>query len=762
MSDLVGKKLGHYRIVEFLDEGVTGQVYRAYDERLEQEQDFALKVLRPELIHDKEAWQRLREEARALCALNHPNITRVFNFEDESEPAYIVMEFLKGERLDKRIARGPMPERQLLDLGYQLADGLAECHRNRVLHRDLKPANVMITESGELKLLDFGLAKTIRPLDPGRTDPYSVPGTPTHMAPELWKGGKHHPPSDVFAAGLILHEAATGVPRVPGPHGTAGLRAPRALNHGISRGLDALITRCISNDPEQRPSAAELATSLDELRAKLDPWKRWTPLLAVAAASVSLVIIIQWIFSMMQPPLRTWAVLPLQISAADSMHAHIAEGIASSLAGRLSEIPSIRVIAWESSRRYPPPLSSIQRVARELGAQGLITGEVKFENGIQVELHLSDGLENRELGHWKGSRSLDEVPLLQKKLEIAIAKKVFKRVRVPGSLPAGDRDVAEAAAIDAYQRARQQWDRRPSGLIQSIQYFDEAIRIDSTFAPAYAGLAYAEASVGLYGLSPPLAAHRRARIAARRALLLDPELPAAHTAMAHVLHNYEWDWDGAVAEYRHALMLNPNDAMAHHGLAHLLGQMGRHPEALREIRLAVGLNPRSLPTLLGLAVMKYYARDYAGALDTLRTMAPADTDNVLRRRLTAAVLDRLGRRAGAIAEFARAAELGEQPELAAALRRAYSAGGVEPALDVMITALTRKRASGAYVPAGQIAELHARLGRVDRAIEWLEIAFREPDTELTRLKADPLFDPLRGDPRFQDLLWRVGLAGPPG
>jgi eukaryotic-like serine/threonine-protein kinase len=754
VDDLVGRRLGPYVVVEFLDEGVSGKVYRAHDERLGT--DFALKVLQPALTHDEHARSRLVEEARALLSLNHPNITRFYALEEEGDVAYIVMELLKGERLDQRIAQGPMPERQVIDLGIQLADGLAEAHRNEILHRDLKPANVMITEAGDAKLLDFGLAKTNRPSN--LTDEHSVPGTYRYLAPELLAGAKHHKGSDIYAAGLILREAATG--HAPAPDGRGNVRTERSPE--LSPRLRALLERCLEPKPEARlASARELADGLRALKQRR-PWASWIAIAVVAAAFAPPVQrFVFGLFIAPAPPVQSWAVLPLEVAAADSAHAYIADGIAASLAGRLSELPSIHVIAWESSRRYPPPRPSIQRVARDLATHGLVTGRVQFDGNVVVELHFSDGPANRELGRHVVRGGLDEIPQLQRKLERAVAKRVLKLAHVRGGVPGSDRELAESAAADAYHHARFYWERRPNELFRSIEYFEQAIRADSAYAPAHAGLADAWAAVGLYGVRPPLDVRRMARVAARRAVLLDPELSSAHASLAQVLHNYEWDWEGALAEYRHAIALNPNDAAAHHGLAHLWSHLGRHDEALAEIRAAVALNPRSMPTLLAVGVMKYWARDYAGALDTLRAMSPADTSNVLRRRLSAAVLDRLGRGAEAIAELARATDLGGSPELAAALRRAHAAGGMEAALEVMIGALVRKRAAGGYVPAAQIAELHARLGRVDPAIDWLEIAFREHDTELNRLKVDPLFDPLRKDPRFADLMKRVGFMDSP-
>jgi tetratricopeptide (TPR) repeat protein len=482
----------------------------------------------------------------------------------------------------------------------------------------------------------------------------------------------------------------------------------------------------------------------------------------IVLAAVVGVLLYQFIERWHRPPIESWAVLPLEVPDGDSMYAHVAEGIASSLTGRLSELKTIRVIAWESSRRYDPSIKTLPQIARELGAQGLVTGVARFGGSVRVEIQLSDGPANRQLG--RGLRrvgELDEIPIFQERLEREVAKRVVQLAKTGEKPSKLDESASESAATDYYQHARFLWERRPDSLFRSIEYFEKAIREDAGYAPAHAGLSDAWSAVGLYALRPPLEARRMARSSARRAVDLAPGLSTAHTSLAHVLHNYEWDWEGALAEYRRAIALNPNDAAAHHGLAHLLAQLGRTDEALREIRIAVALNPRSVPTLLAVGVVKYYARDYAGALDTLRAVAVVDSNNVLRHRLSAAVLDRLGRGREAVEEVARATERSGQPGLAKGLRQALAAQGVDGAIRVLIGALIQKRASGAYVPAEQVAELYSRLGQVEKALEWLEISFREHDTELNRLKADPLFDPMREDPRFVDLMKRVGFMDVP-
>ena len=760
-----GDRLGRYVITGFVAHGVSGDIYRATHSDLGLE--FAIKVLHMDLIQDgadsavtEHARERLREEARALCLVHHDHVTRFYEFQVENDGlAYIVMDYVNGETLEQRLERGPLAEERVIEIGVQLASGLAESHRKEVLHRDLKPSNVMLSETGEAKLIDFGLAKTDRPRNIRITDEHNVPGTLAYLAPEILAGGEHHKGSDVYALGLVLREAATGTPLARDGRGNAGLEPVPAL----SPRLNALIARCLEPDPGARlGSARELADGLRRLQAKPDHLKRWT-LVAMTVAAVGLAWphVVELVRQISRPPVQTWDVLPFEVAAADSMHAYIAEGIASSLAGRLSELKSIHVIAWESSRRYPTSRATLPRIAHELGTQGVVTGHMTFNGHARVDVHFSNGLDNQELGSYQLNRGLDEIPDLQKKLERQVASRVIKYAKTGEKLPKAEEDYAGSTANDDYHHARSLWDRRPDSLFRAIDYFERAIREDSVYAPAHAGLSDAWAAVGLYGLRPPLDVRRMARNAARRAVSLDAQLSDAHSSRAHILHNYDWDWEGALSEYRDAIELNPNNATAHHGLAHVLATLGRHEEALAEIRQAAALNPRSLPTLIAIGAIKYYARDYAGALDTLRAVARIDPNNVLRHRLMAAVLDRLGRTNEAVEELAKAAEASGQPALAKGLRGAFAARGLDGALEVMIGALIQKRAMGAYEPAEHVAELYARLGKVEKAFEWLEIAFREHDTELNRLKVDPLFDPLRRDPRFEDLMKRVGFMDLP-
>ena len=771
MSSLEGHKLGPFRILEMLDSGGQGVVYRARDERLGW--DVALKVLAPGLLGDETSRRRLEVEARALASVDHPSVVVFHGLGHEDGRDFLIMELVPGESLDRRIARGPLEEPELLDLGVQLASGIAAAHAKGVLHRDLKPKNLMITPEGRLKILDFGLAKLAQSTHgPALTVEDTLPGTLHYLAPELFSGAIADQQSDVYALGLVLYEAATGGRRITRqPDAATGksssdaaLEPPRPPARRLKPALESLILQCIDTRPEARPASA--AALAGQLQAIAHPPRLWHELrvAALVLASLGLAIAAYYLLvheriPMLDDQLHSWAVLPLTGASNDSDQAYLAEGVAAELAGELASVPSIRVISHESSRRYGASRPPTRQIARELGARGLVTGDLReARDHVRIGVQLVDGRDDHVL--WSGTfeGSPNDFLALQHRVDVAVVRRVEHFAGQNSRSPSGNRAPNESAAYNDYLRARYHWDRRPAELFRSIEYFESAIRTDSLYALAYAGLADAWAAVGLYGLRPPLETRRLARAAARRAVRLDNELSSAHEALAQVLHNYEWDWEGAEEEYRRALALNPNDASAHHGLAHLLAQEGRPGEALSEIRAAVALNPLVLPSVVAVAVMKYYARDYTGALDTLEHVANLDSLSALRHRLKATILDRLGRRDEAVEELARSVEIQGQPALAQGLRGTYAARGMEPMLQLLIGALVRKRASGAYEPAEHVAELYARLGRVDEALEWLETAYREHDTELNRLKVDPLFDPLRHDPRFAELMRRVGFT----
>ena len=781
---MIGRQLGQFRIVEKVGAGGMGEVYRARDERLHR--DVALKVLPPGTLSDPSARRVVHREALALSRLNHPAIATVHDFQTLDGMDFIIMEYIPGESLDQRITRGPLPEPQVIDVGLQMAEGLAEAHRQGVIHRDLKPGNLRLTPEGRVKILDFGLAQWLGPdsttsVTLTSTDSRGVAGTPAYIAPELLRGTPASERSDLYAAGLILYEAATGERPFPNLPVGALLEAvlkgtppsPRSKNPAISASLESVILHCVEHQPDRRyASARDLADDLKRLAAGSRLPRRFsipraaTVTLALAAIAV-LAAYAAWRWARPAPSaqaasLRSLAVLPLGNLSRDPEQEYFADGMTEELISQLSQVHSIRVISMTSVMRYKKARPSMPEIARQLGVDGVIEGNVIKSHGrLRTTVHLVAAREDEQL--WSGRYDGDTTDVLA--LQSRLARAVVREIQLRLS-PEERARIATARRVDpdAYQlylRARYQWNRRSdAGIRLAIEYFQRAIAADSLYAPAHAGLADAWAAAGLYGLTPPLEARARAFPEAQRAVELEPDLGEAHTSLGHILHNFDWDWEAAEREYTRAIELSPNLAVVHHWRAHLLAQHGDFDAARAELSLARELDPLSVTIVLAGGVVEYYAGRYDVALEYAQRADEIDSTNALIHRLSAAVLDRQGHRREAIRELSRSFQLQGHPEVGAALLKAFDASGVDGALQLLIAGLLRKRASGAYEPAEHIAELYSRLGRKDEALKWLEQGYREHDTELNRLKVDPIFDPLRSDPRFLDLVHRVGLDKP--
>ena len=783
---MIGSRLGQFQIVEELGAGAMGVVYRARDERLHR--DVALKRLPPGALSSDSARRLFHREALALSRLNHPGIATVYDFQTVDGVDFLVMEYVAGESLDRRIARGPLPPGEVVSIGLQLAEALDAAHRAGVVHRDLKPANLRFTSEGRVKILDFGLAQwRSREGEQVSTETAApsvgVPGTPAYLAPELLDGARAGERTDLWAAGIVLYEAATGSRPFPGlPAGallaairTRPIPAPRSKQDGIPPELEAVILHCLERDPGRRyASAAGLAEDLRRLQSgghvAPRPLRRpSTRFVALALAALVVLSLATWLLASGRVPwfardpraatIRSLAVLPLSNLSGDAEQDFVADAMTEELIVQLSKVRSLRVISFSSVMRYRKSRPAMPVIARELGADGVIEGSVQIEGGrLRTTVSLVDALEDAPLwsGHYTGDTT--DVLRLQSRAARAIVKEIQLHLTPAERARLAGKPAIDPEAYQLYLHGRYQWGKRNDAAIRlALADFQQAVRKDSTVALFHAGLADAWAACGLYGLVPPDEAAGKARAAAERAVALDPDLSEAHTSLAGVLQNFEWDWRGAEQEYLRAIDLNPNNAVAHQWYGNLLTQTGRFAAAREELRDARELDPFSIAVVLASGVNEYAARRYDVALEQCRRAMEIDSTHFSLHRTLAAVYDRLGREDEAVAQLLLAFEVHGDAPMVPALRRAYRDGGVRALLALVIEGLKRKRAAGQYESAEHVAELYARLGQVEPAFEWLETAFREHDPELNRLGVDPIFDPLRRDARFATMLRRLGL-----
>jgi serine/threonine-protein kinase len=638
---MIGISIGHYRILEKIDSGGMGVVYLARDEKLRR--DVALKLLPPGTIKDLASRKRLQREVLALSRLNHPAVVIVHDFVSTPEQDGIVMEFVKGVSLDEIVRRGPLEEREALRLGIQLAQGLAAVHAAGVIHRDLKLGNLRVTPDGRLKIVDFGLAtRTVldnENMSRDSTVTQGPAGSTPYLAPEVWGGAPASESSDLYAAGVVLHEMATGLhpfdEMASKGYASAALNldppAPRSRNPAISPGFESAILHCLERDPARRmASAQELVRALEALfsgqpppaggfPAKPRAVRRWRVGIGIAlmAAIVAVIGVTSgwWFGDSRAAPIRSLAVLPVDNFTGDPTQEHVADGMTDGLISSLGEYSSLRVIDRTTMMTYKRHKKTLPLIARELRVEGVVEGSVKpSRDRLEYSFQLIRGHDGHQLWSKRYKGDFGDGPDIQARAASEIAEEIGQG-RAGGSRAAHSRETTvDPAAYNLYLQGRSNWNRRSeAGVRQAIKCFAGAIAKDSLYAPAYSGLADAWTTAGHLGTVVPLEAYPRAKQAALRALAIDPTLSDAYVSLGNIRQNFDGDWEGAERDYLKAIELNPSSSRAHHWYANLLAYRGEFGRATTEIQRAKAVDSLSVPINIGGAALLYFARRHEEA-----------------------------------------------------------------------------------------------------------------------------------------------------
>ena len=787
VASLVGRTLGHYRILEKIGEGGVGEVYLARDEHLDC--DVAIKVLRPGSLNDESARKRFHKEARALSRLSHPNIAMVHDFDAQQGMDFLVMEYIPGITLSEKVAAGPLPEKEVLRLGVQLAEGLSAAHEHGVVHRDLKPGNLRVTGDGRLKILDFGLAKLRRPVtDSATTESFNetqaMAGTLLYMTPEQMLGEEIDARTDIHAAGSVLYEMATGQcpfaeverSQLIGAILRRPPRPPTTLNPRLSPELERIIWKCLEKEPENRyQSAKELAVDLRQLgvhRLPVAPaatrpstrWKKTGMILAgLVLAALALVLGSNWdkwrerLPGHGVTPIRSLAVLPLANLSGDPQQEYFADGMTEALITDLAKTTELRVISRTSVMHYKGTQKPLPEIARELQVEAVVEGSVQ-RSGTRVRITalLIRAASEQHLWAQSYERDLQDILGLQNEVAHAITQQVEHRLNPKGQIRGRSSGPVNPEAYEAYLKGRYYWNKRTGeGYRKSIEYFQQAIEKDPSYAPSYAGLADAYNLSARYAFLTPREGFARGIAAAKRALEIDDSLAEAHTALAFAYWHYGLDWLGAQREFKRALELNPGDSTAQHWYAMYFAQIGRNEEAIEEIERARELDPLSLIVNTNVAWAYWFARQYDRAIAQFLKTLEIDPNFGLAHMRLGLAYEQKGMFAEAIAAFRKAMVLSPgTSEIIAALGHAYGVTGRRGEALQMLEEL-KKLSEQRYVSSYDIAVVYLGLGEKDQALAWLARAYEERSGWLGWLKVDPRLDPLRSDPRFQDLLRRM-------
>ena len=783
-----GTRLGAYEILSAIGAGGMGDVYRARDTRLGRE--VAVKVIADRLVHDPGALARFEREARAIAALSHPNIVALHDVGRDSGWSFAVMELLDGESLDRRLAGAEIPWTTALQIAAAVADGLSSAHARGIIHRDLKPGNIFLTRDGLVKIVDFGLATdpASQPASAGvatETAPGAIFGTVGYMSPEQVRGEPADHRSDIFSLGCVLYEMLARARPFPGETAPAVFAAilrdqPRDLRvagHAVPARAEALVRRCLEKDPDQRfQSARDLAFALRSVLVdphpptgavwtrRLPPRLRAIPVL-VLAVPIALAAIV-WRAGMARlafghrTPIRALAVLPLESSPGDQQ-GDFAETMTEQLTARLAALGTWRVASPTSTMRYAGTRQPVAQIAAELGVDAVVQGSVaRGGSTVKLAAQLVDARTGRQIWADAFEQALDAVPGVQNDLVRAIARQMDLQVApdVSTRLSSTPHTIAPAA-FDAYVRGRHAWDKRTEPhLHDAIRFFQDAIDADSTYAPAYAGLADAYAQLGYGSYVAPEDAFPRARAAAEKALFLDASLAEAHAARGFTLMYYDRDFAGAEAEYRRAIQLNPSYAVAHQWYGYLLTAMERpFAAADAEIAIAKALDPLSPAINTDRAYISYYYGRNEDAMHSVGLALEMDQKFALAYFWLGRIYTSQRRYADADEAFHHIGPLRTWTPAMAALGYMYGrAGRVQDATSILAEFDTLTR-SGRHASAYAIAAVYAGLGDRDRVFQYLDAAYLEHSHWLVWLKRDPRWDDFRADARFEALVGRVGL-----
>ncbi len=793
---------GRYRILSLLGKGGMGEVYRAKDARLDR--DVAVKVLPEHMAKNPEALTRFQREAKAVAALSHPNILGVHDVGTEGDLSFVVMELLEGETLRERVRGSALPWRKAVEIGTAIADGLAAAHAKGIIHRDLKPENIFLTKDGVVKILDFGLAhvetasgsqsagQADTPTMTLDTRPGTILGTINYMSPEQVRGQRTDARSDIFSFGCVLYEMVTGRRAFTGDSPPETMTA--ILKHhpsdmtesGVTTvpELDRVIGRCLEKKSEQRiHSARDLGFALRDIlsdtgaakplpagdgkAALRSTWAGkavWIAVGAVVVMLAGLAYVLQWGGAGVQPreAIDSLAVMPFVIAGGDPRAEYLGEEIPATIIDSMSQLPGLRVVPRSTVFRLAKDRTDHRQIAKELGVRAILSGEVSQRGErLSVRVALVDVRSDRQLWGERYDRTEDDILAIEKDIAKHISDTL--RMRLTGTQRTGlVRSYTDnTQAYRAYKEARFWWNKRTQdGFDRAIALYDEAIRIDPSYALAYAGKADCYCLAGWY-FRPAREVAPKVMEAVDAALAVDPQLPEAYPPRAWVRAFIDWDWAGAERDFRRAIKLNPDYATAHSFYSTFLAAQGRLDEAEDEIRRARELDPGSLIINKNLGVPYSFRRQHDRAIEQHRNTLAMDPTFIPARLALAAALKANHQYDEAIAEIQRVyEEVGRYPRAAGWLAAIHAAAGHhEQARQELrtLTALSRQQ----YIPAVAFAFIHAELGDYDAAFARMDEAFEARDSSLAFLAVSPWFDALRPDPRFDDLLRRVGLEDVP-
>jgi TolB-like protein/Flp pilus assembly protein TadD/predicted Ser/Thr protein kinase len=791
-SELAGRNVGPYQIVARLGAGGMGEVYLAQDNRLGRK--VALKVLPDYFANDAERLSRFKREARAASALNHPNVATIYEIGESGEAGksnYIAMEYVEGQTLAARIKGQPLASAEIIDIATQIADALDDAHSKGITHRDIKPANVMLNERGQVKVLDFGLAKirAIQPLEQSSqlttaatTEPGLVMGTVQYMSPEQALGREVDQRSDLFSLGVVMYEMATGRLPFSGATATETIEQIRhsqpaaigRLNYEVSAELERIIRKCLEKECERRyQSARDLLIDLKNLKrdsataagaqpARTSAGNFRRSALACLVALALVIALYFWRASDKSGPtaasVQSIAVLPFKPLISAQRDEYLELGMADTLITKLASLKQLIVRPTTAVRQYTDPQQDALAAGRALQVEAVLEGSIqRLNDRLRMTVRLINVKDGAVLWADKFDEKAADIFAVQDSISERLADALSLKLGSEGERQLSKRYTANLEAYQLYAQGRAVWSKSFTHAQDSLKFFNAALEKDPTYALAYAGLSNAYAIMGIYGPLSPQEAYPKAREAALKALQLDDSLAAAHVSLGAFKLFNEWDWQGAGRELKRAMELEPSNVDAHNLYGYYLQATGRADEAVDSMKRAHEIDPAWHIPRGDLATSLVLARRYDEAIQYTQEYIKLEPGYLYMLNILGWAYAEKGLTEQAIATFQQALAVRPNSRYTKyALGCVYAKLGKRSEALAIIKELQNDQSQWIDKPA-YLAAIYTALDDRDQTFVWLERAYQEHYPRMFVFRLDPHFDGLRSDQRFTAFLRRVNL-----